>query len=162
MRGRRTPAVTAAGALFPGRPRARATLLTPNLSEAAKLLNAPLAASEAEMIAQAKALKGLGCEAVLLKGGHAGSGVASDVLYDGEVKLLSLARVASDNDHGTGCVLAAAITALLAHGVPLADAVVRAKNFVWKALNAGRTLGLGHGRGPVDVLHALRGRPLPA
>src|SRR5262249_61731232 len=55
----------------------RATLLTPNLSEAAKLLNAPLAASEAEMLAQAKALKGLGCEAVLLKWAHAGSGVAS-------------------------------------------------------------------------------------
>jgi hydroxymethylpyrimidine/phosphomethylpyrimidine kinase len=140
-----------------------ATLLTPNLAEAARLLDARAAANEAEMVAQAKALKALGCAAVLLKGGHSGASTASDVFYDGrDVTLLTLPRIATDNTHGTGCVLSAAVTALLAHGVVLGEAVGRAKTFVWEALSAAGTRGLGHGSGPIDILHAARGRPLPA
>ena len=134
-----------------------ATLITPNLPEAAWLLGASVAADEAEAVAQAKALRFLGCGAVLLKGGHADGATAVDILCDRTgIERFERPRVATPHTHGTGCTLSAAITALLAQGVALREAVGRAKTYVWEALEAGRDLGVGHGRGPVDHLYAIR------
>ena len=134
-----------------------AELITPNLAEAARLLDTEPADTEEAMIAQARALLGLGPKTVLVKGGHGGGGDAVDILVEGDrVSRWALPRVDTRHTHGTGCTLAAAITALRAEAVPLPSAVERAKHFVWQALQAGRTLGVGHGRGPVDHLFAAR------
>jgi hydroxymethylpyrimidine/phosphomethylpyrimidine kinase len=155
-----TPAAVAVlkGALLP-----LAKLITPNLPEAARLLDGAQAQSAAEMVAQAKALHELGCAAVLIKGGHGSGAEAIDILYDGsDIQLFSRPRVDTRNTHGTGCTLSAAITALLARGSELKEAVDRAKAFVWHALEHGRTQHVGQGTGPVDVLYPMRGRPLPS
>jgi hydroxymethylpyrimidine/phosphomethylpyrimidine kinase len=134
-----------------------ATLITPNLAEAAVLLDARKAESEAETRDQARALLGLGCRAVLIKGGHATGDEAIDVLADASgVETFASPRVATPHTHGTGCTLSAAIAALLAQGAALPEVVRRAKAFVWHGLQAGRTLGVGGGRGPVDHLFAIR------
>ena len=138
-----------------------ADLLTPNLAEAARLSGHYIAARTHEMILQGRALLELGCNAVVIKGGHADYGrEAVDILVDSSggsgVKYLTLPRVATANTHGTGCTFAAAITAELVRGAPLADAVASAKRFVHAALAAGADLAIGQGSGPVDHLHAVR------
>ena len=141
----------------------RATLLTPNLPEAARLLDMPEAADEAAMIDQAERLKSLGCKAVLLKGGHGTQEAAVDILIsDKGMRRLSLPRIATTNTHGTGCTLAAAAAALLAAGETLEAAVDRAKLYVWRALEAGAVMHVGHGSGPVDHLFAIRRQAPPA
>ena len=138
-----------------------AELLTPNLPEAARLLGAPLAASEAEMTAQGQALLDLGCKAVVLKGGHASGPEAVDIFMErgGETVRLVLPRVATLNTHGTGCAFSAAVAAYLAQGEPLGAAVFAAKQFVHAALEAGAKRSIGKGAGPIDHLHA--GPPNP-
>jgi hydroxymethylpyrimidine/phosphomethylpyrimidine kinase len=140
-----------------------ASLITPNLPEAAWLLGAKPAGDDAEAIEQAKALHALGCGAVLLKGGHGAGETAVDILCDGEgVEPFVRPRIDTVHTHGTGCTLSAAIAALLAQGVALREAVARAKAYVWQALEAGRALGVGQGNGPVDHLFAIRRAPPPA
>ena len=140
-----------------------ARLITPNLPEAARLLDAPVAASEADAVAQARALLELGSEAVLLKGGHASGREAVDIFCDrSHVERLARPMIDTRNTHGTGCTLSAAIAALLAQGVELRDAVERGKTYVWRALQAGSALGVGGGSGPVDHLFTLRGSSPPA
>lgn len=140
-----------------------ASLITPNLPEAAQLLGASEAANDAEAIAQAKALHALGCSAVLLKGGHAAGETAADILCDAAgIERFVRPRIDTPHTHGTGCTLSAAIAALLAQGVDLRQAVARAKDFVWQALQAGRALGVGQGSGPVDHLFAIRRTAPPA
>ena len=140
-----------------------ATLITPNLPEAARLLDTGQAASDAEIAAQAKALHALGCRAVLIKGGHGAGETAVDYLYDGvRLQRFALPRVDTRHTHGTGCTLSAAITALLALGAQLPKAVERAKSFVWEGLQAGRAGGIGLGAGPVDVLYSIRRGEPPA
>lgn len=140
-----------------------ASLLTPNLPEAARMLGAPEAATEAEAVAQARALHGLGCRAVLLKGGHGGGATAVDILCDASgVERFERPKIDTRHTHGTGCTLSAAIAALLARGVTLREAIARAKEYVWQGLVAGQSLGVGRGNGPVDHLYAIRRAPLPA
>ena len=140
-----------------------AALITPNLPEAARLLEAKQAATDAEVAAQAKALHALGCRAVLIKGGHGEGDTAADYLYDGTtLQRFARPRVDTRHTHGTGCTLSAAITALLARGAPLNEAVERAKIFVWQGLQEGRYLRIGHGSGPVDILHVIRRQTPPA
>jgi hydroxymethylpyrimidine/phosphomethylpyrimidine kinase len=140
-----------------------AALITPNLPEAARLLETKQAITDDEVAAQAKALHALGCRAVLIKGGHGEGDTAVDYLYDGAVvQRFARPRVDTRHTHGTGCTLSAAITALLERGAPLAEAVERAKTFVWQGLQEGRNLRIGHGSGPVDVLYAIRRQTLPA
>jgi hydroxymethylpyrimidine/phosphomethylpyrimidine kinase len=140
-----------------------AALITPNLPEAARLLETKQATTDDEVAEQAKALYALGCRAVLVKGGHGEGDTAVDYLYDGAtVQRFARPRVDTRHTHGTGCTLSAAITALLARGAPLAEAVERAKTFVWQGLQEGRNLRIGHGSGPVDVLYAIRRQTLPA
>lgn len=140
-----------------------ATLLTPNLPEAAILLGRGQAGSEAEIVEQAQALRALGCRAVLVKGGHGAGDTAVDILAGEQgIERLVRPRVDTPHSHGTGCTLSAAIAALLAQGVSLGESVGRAKDYVWQALQHGRTLGIGSGRGPVDHLFAVRPPRAPA
>jgi hydroxymethylpyrimidine/phosphomethylpyrimidine kinase len=140
-----------------------AFLVTPNLPEAARLLGVDEAVSEAQAVAQAQALLSFGCGAVLLKGGHGSGEEAVDILCDGAgIERFVRPKIDTPNTHGTGCTLSAAIVALLARGVGLREAVARAKHFVWLALKKGRRLHIGHGRGPVDPLFAIRKAAPPA
>ena len=133
-----------------------ADLVAPNLAEAGRLLDRPPAATLGEMRTQAMQIRGLGCGAVLLKGGHGTQDEAIDVLVTaGGTIEFSRPRVATRNTHGTGCTLAAAIAAGLAKGLALHAAVESAKDFVWRAIRSGAQLHIGSGNGPVDhlVLH---------
>lgn len=134
-----------------------ATVVTPNLREAARLLGGPVAATADEMEDQGRRLLAFGPKAVLMKGGHSEGPEAIDILVIQAGSLrFSLPRIATRNTHGTGCTLAAAIAARLAHGDTLPTAVRAAKDFVWNAIHAGRTLAVGKGDGPVDHLHGIR------
>jgi hydroxymethylpyrimidine/phosphomethylpyrimidine kinase len=139
-----------------------ATLLTPNLAEAARLLGAEPADSETAAAAQAKALFArLGCP-ILLKGGHASGSEAVDLYFAGsELVRLSRPRLDTPHSHGSGCVLSAAVAALQARGAGLQAAIAGAKAFVWQGLAAGASLGVGQGRGPVDCLFGIRRTSLP-
>jgi len=126
----------------------RASLITPNLPEAAALLDAPLAESEAAMRVQAERLLALGARAVLIKGGHIGSSSKAhmqsiDLLYDGREFIEMRAARIPGGAHGLGCALSAAIAAFLAQGMELVGAVRRAKRYVKAALGASFTLGAG-------------------
>ena len=132
-----------------------ATLITPNLAEAAALLGLPLARNEYEMAVQALKLHEAGANAVLIKGGHAEGAAAIDILFEGvEPVSFEAPRAETNNTHGTGCTLSAAIAAELAKGAPLAAAVETAKAYVTAAIFAADELDIGQGRGPVHHFHA--------
>ncbi len=138
----------------------RATVITPNLPEAAKLLGVAMAHGETEAARQLAALAKLGAKAVLLKGGHGEGPEAVDLLWiDGRITRLASPRLATRHTHGTGCTLSAAIAALLAQGLDLATAVTRAKAFVHRAIASGADLRIGRGHGPIDHLYAIRRSP---
>lgn len=127
-----------------------ALLATPNLPEAALLSGQPVATNRREVIQQAEAILKTGVGAVLIKGGHGGGAESVDLLLDGDgMQEFSMPRIDTRNDHGTGCTLASAITANLALGFPLADAIGLAKEYLQGALAAGRDLHVGQGHGPV-------------
>jgi hydroxymethylpyrimidine/phosphomethylpyrimidine kinase len=129
----------------------RATLITPNLLEAAALLGEAPAQSLSQREHQAKLLLALGPQAVLLKGGHDHGPDADDLLLsDAGLDHFSRPRVSTRNTHGTGCTLAAAITAGLAKGLALPLAVGEAKEYLQGALLAGAGRSLGSGASPVD------------
>ncbi len=131
-----------------------ATLITPNLPEAA-LLSGRSIEDAATALDAAHALVDLGARAVLLKGGHAKGDATDLLLVDGKVERLVAPRLETRAGHGTGCTLAAAITARLARGDSLAVAVRGAKRWLTEALRAAP--GLGAGVGPVDHLQPARG-----
>jgi hydroxymethylpyrimidine/phosphomethylpyrimidine kinase len=136
----------------------RARLITPNLPEAGMLLGEPPPTSEVEMEAACTRLLALGAEAVLLKGGHLGGTDSIDLLSDKrETRRFVAPRVATAHTHGTGCTLSSAIAAGLAHGLELADAVARAKDYVTAAIEAAERLRVGHGHGPVHHFYAWWG-----
>jgi hydroxymethylpyrimidine/phosphomethylpyrimidine kinase len=131
-----------------------ARIVTPNLPEAAALLEAPLAATETDMQAQAERLLALGCRAVLIKGGHHAGPESVDLLVEpSRVTRLAAVRVETRNTHGTGCTLSAAIAAGLAKGRDLGAAVAAAKDYVSAAIAAADRLQVGSGRGPVHHFH---------
>jgi hydroxymethylpyrimidine/phosphomethylpyrimidine kinase len=128
----------------------KARVFTPNLFEAATLLEVPMAQDESEMHAQAQRLLALGADAVLIKGGHGGGVESVDVLVEGDdYTRLAAPRIATKNTHGTGCTLASAIAAGLAKGLPLNEAVRKAKAYVTAAIAAADRLNVGSGRGPL-------------
>ena len=135
-----------------------ATLITPNLHEAAQLLGTSLASTVEEMESQAQRLVAGGARSALVKGGHATGDMAIDVLVAPHgISHHAAPRIETRNTHGTGCTLSAAITAELAKGETRLDtAVARAKDYLSQALDAGRTLNVGNGCGPVDHLHVFR------
>jgi hydroxymethylpyrimidine/phosphomethylpyrimidine kinase len=133
-----------------------AQVITPNIPEAGVLLHEPAAADKPAMVAQAERLVRLGAQAVLLKGGHLGGAFSADLFHDGrEATWLASPRHATRNTHGTGCTLSSAITAQLALGQPLPQAVARAKAYLTEAIAAADRLPVGHGHGPVHHFHAL-------
>lgn len=127
-----------------------ATIVTPNLPEAALLTGTSMAKTDTEIAQQAELILKAGTKAVLIKGGHGDGPESTDYLFaDGAMQALSAPRVETKNDHGTGCTLAAAITAHLAKGYELREAVELSKDYLNGALDAGRGLAVGNGRGPV-------------
>jgi hydroxymethylpyrimidine/phosphomethylpyrimidine kinase len=128
----------------------RASVITPNLFEAAALLDAPLARDEGDMQAQAQKLLALGPGAVLIKGGHGGGTESVDLLVEADgTARFAAPRVATKNTHGTGCTLSSAVAAGLAKGLSLNAAVRDAKAYVSAAIAAADRLAIGTGRGPV-------------
>ena len=133
----------------------RATIVTPNLPEAARLTGTPVAGDRVAMEAQAERLLALGPQAVLVKGGHAGGDESADFLLTADTRRwLSAPRIATENTHGTGCTLSSAIAAGLAKGNDLETAVAAAKDYLTAALAAADGLAIGQGRGPVHHFHA--------
>jgi hydroxymethylpyrimidine/phosphomethylpyrimidine kinase len=134
-----------------------ATLITPNLPEAAALLDTSEARNEQEMSEQGTALLAIGARAVLVKGGHLRSEQAVDLLVTaGGVERFAAPRIDTRNTHGTGCTLSSAIAAELAKGASLRDAVAEAKAYLTEALAHADELSIGKGRGPVDHFHKWR------
>jgi len=128
----------------------RARIITPNLLEAAALLDAPVAQSENDMRLQAQTLLALGPGAVLIKGGHGSGPESVDLLVEADsCERFAAPRLATGNTHGTGCTLSSAIAAGLAKGLPLAQAVREAKAYVSAAIAAADQLKIGSGRGPL-------------
>jgi len=130
-----------------------ATLITPNLPEAARLLDEPMATDESAIISQGRKLKRRGARAVLMKGGHRPGPLATDLLIGDEIERIESLRVYTKNVHGTGCTLSAAIAAEMAKGATLYDAVVTAKAYVTAAIDAADRLKVGKGRGPLHHFH---------
>ncbi len=124
-----------------------AALITPNLPEAEALSEMPIRTLD-DMREAACRIARMGPRAVLVKGGH-NVGDATDILFD-EAGFLELPapRIATQHTHGTGCTYSAAITAGLAQGLALRDAIHRAKRFIHQAILTAP--GLGHGCGPVN------------
>lgn len=136
----------------------RADLITPNLPEAAALLDTEIARDEAEMQAQGTRLLALGAKAVLVKGGHGEGTESVDLLVTpAGITRFPAPRLATRNTHGTGCTLSSAIAAGLAHGLPLEEAVRAAKAYISGAIAAADQLDVGHGHGPVHHFFALWG-----
>jgi hydroxymethylpyrimidine/phosphomethylpyrimidine kinase len=132
-----------------------ATVITPNLPEAAVLCGETTPRSLAAMHHTVRALHALGARAVLLKGGALDSADSPDLLFDGhDVIALPARRIVTRNTHGTGCTLSAAIAALLPR-YALPEAARRAKAYLTAALAASDRLTVGSGRGPVHHFHAL-------
>lgn len=125
----------------------RAALLMPNLPEAEALCGFPVQSVE-DMEKAGSALLGLGAQSVLIKGGHL-QGDPIDLYVDKNVRMrLPAYRIDTPHTHGTGCTYSAAVTAGLARGLDMIQAVKEAKLFVNQAIRTNP--GLGHGSGPLN------------
>jgi hydroxymethylpyrimidine/phosphomethylpyrimidine kinase len=131
-----------------------ASLVTPNLPEAASLLNESVASDETAIKGQGRRWLAIGAQAVLIKGGH-GQGIESiDYLFRGDdVIALPAPRIATGNTHGTGCSLSSAIAAGLAKGETLEVSVSNAKTWITAAIAAADRLGIGKGHCPIHHFH---------
>jgi hydroxymethylpyrimidine/phosphomethylpyrimidine kinase len=132
----------------------RASLVTPNLDEAAELAGFEVRDSEA-MREAAKRIADFGVQSVLIKGGHLASDGdavgddAVDILWHGGIfSEYRSPRLETRHTHGTGCTYSAAITACLAQGLSIPDAVGKAKKFIHEAIRTAP--GLGGGSGPLN------------
>ena len=131
-----------------------ATIITPNLPEAAALLDEPVASDAAAIERQGLRLLAMGAPAVLIKGGHGEGRESIDhLIFADRAIALPAPRVATKNTHGTGCSLSSAIAAGLAKGEPLETAVRNAKAFVSAAIANADRFAVGHGHGPVHHFH---------
>ncbi|MFC0239781.1 bifunctional hydroxymethylpyrimidine kinase/phosphomethylpyrimidine kinase [Rhodopseudomonas telluris] len=134
----------------------RARVITPNLPEAAALLDDAMAEDQGAIERQGAALLALGCEAVLIKGGHGVGPTSTDYLFSAAGPLVLMApRIATRNTHGTGCSLSSAIAAHLARGEELDLAVGHAKAWVSEAIATADRLEIGKGHGPIHHFHAF-------
>ena len=131
------------------------TLLTPNIPEAEVLSGKKIVCID-DMPCVARRILDYGCRGVLIKGGHLEGLTKQDYLLykdaEGNLKerLFSYDTIHTPNTHGTGCTLSSAITAFLARGYELEDAVVRGREYLHRALISGRDVMLGGGHGPVN------------
>ena len=131
-----------------------ATLITPNLPEMEALTGLPLSTYK-EKEKAARCLMNSGAKAILLKGGHEEGDVKTDILFSNSATGIQSAMftsetVATRNIHGTGCTLSSAITAFLARGLALEEAIVEAKKYISNAIQSGANIAIGHGFGPVN------------
>ena len=134
----------------------RSSIITPNVPEA-EILTGMTIKDVADMEAAARKIVEMGARAAIVKGGHAEK--ATDVLFDGnEVHYLSGERVKVENTHGTGCTFASALTAQLAAGRPLYEALTLAKTYVVKAME--KAYPVGKGRVPLDHFYRMKIEPL--
>ena len=134
----------------------RATLLTPNLPEAARLLDAEPAETVAAMAEQGRALLARGPKAVLMKGGHGTGETLTDLLITPHYQVeLTAPRRETRNTHGTGCTLSSAIAAGLATGLDTEHAVRMGHAYLQKAIAAADDLDIGSGHGPVHHFTGL-------
>ncbi len=137
-----------------------ATLVTPNLPEAAALLGSAPAMTEVAIDEQADRLQALGAANILIKGGHGAGETSTDLLLScGVRQRFSAPRHPTRNTHGTGCTLSSAIAANLARGLALPEAVAQAKSYITAAIAASDTVPVGHGHGPVHHFHQWWDRP---
>jgi hydroxymethylpyrimidine/phosphomethylpyrimidine kinase len=121
-----------------------AAVVTPNLAEAEVLTGRPVTTMDGMRNAAAQIMD-MGARSVVIKGGHL-EGDAADLFIDGSGEMiLSQRRIDSSNTHGTGCTFSAAITAGLANGLTIAEAVKEAKSFISDAIRFAVPLGVGHG-----------------
>lgn len=130
-----------------------ATVITPNLTEASRMLGKKVFSRE-DMYEAADCFVAMGLKAVLIKGGHGEEAFSTDLLFWKEGENLhkreySARRFHTPNTHGTGCSLASAIACFLARGLGLADAVEEAKTYISKAIEAGQFYKIGSGHGPI-------------
>jgi hydroxymethylpyrimidine/phosphomethylpyrimidine kinase len=131
-----------------------ASVITPNLPEAAALLDEPIAQDGAAIESQGQRLRALGCAAVLIKGGHGKTPESTDYLCTSSGTItLAAKRIATKNTHGTGCSLSSAIAAGLAKGEDMETAVRNAKAWLTAAIAAADRFSVGHGHGPVHHFH---------
>ena len=134
----------------------KASLITPNLPEAADLLGVKEAVDRESMLDQAKVLLRLGPGAVLLKGGHLATNESPDLLALGDRYIwYDSERIETVNTHGTGCSLSSALASFMGQGLEAPEAVSEAKDFIRGAINAANRLNVGKGRGPVHHFWAL-------
>lgn len=131
-----------------------AMLITPNLPEMEALTDLPLSTYE-EKEKAAKHLMEYGAKAILLKGGHEEGEIKTDILFSPsdngiQSSLFSSDSIPTRNIHGTGCTLSSAITAYLAKGLSLEEAIAAAKKYISEAIHAGADIEIGHGFGPVN------------
>ncbi len=125
----------------------KAYLVTPNVQEAALIVGRELTSVTALKEA-ARLIADMGPKAVLVKGGHLGDEATDVLYYNRNIDVLPAARIRSQHTHGTGCTYSAAITALLAKGVELTEAVHTAKRYITHAIET--SPGLGQGCGPIN------------
>ena len=131
-----------------------ATCITPNLHESAHILGTDMAKTIDDMKNQAEKIMQLGCDAVLVKGGHFSGQEATDVLLTADgFELYSAPRFDTKNTHGTGCSLSSAMTAHLARGYDLQKSVSYSKTWLTDAIKNADRLSIGHGYGPVHHFH---------
>lgn len=129
-----------------------ADMLTPNIPEAEEIAKMKIK-TQADMEQAARVIHGMGCRAVLVKGGHS-EGDATDVLFDGaDFSYFTAPRIDTKNTHGTGCTYSSAIASNLALGYPVQEAVCRAKKYVTTAIE--HALELGKGNGPTHHFYEL-------
>jgi hydroxymethylpyrimidine/phosphomethylpyrimidine kinase len=134
-----------------------ASLLTPNMPEAARLLGKTQAENPMEMAFQGSDLLAMGPKAILMKGGHGDEDICTDLLIGASAEPLSFVaqRIDTKNTHGTGCTLSSSIAACLAQGLELEDAVGRAHRYLQGAIRSSDQLSVGSGHGPVHHFHNL-------
>ncbi|WP_211251118.1 bifunctional hydroxymethylpyrimidine kinase/phosphomethylpyrimidine kinase [Stenoxybacter acetivorans] len=129
-----------------------ADVLTPNIPEAEKISGISINHQQ-DMEQAARIIQQMGAKTVLVKGGHK-IGDAIDVLYDGKsFYYFSSARINTKNTHGTGCTYSSAIAANLANGLPILQAITRAKSYITTAIE--HALNLGKGNGPTNHFYDL-------
>ncbi|SFW69306.1 bifunctional hydroxymethylpyrimidine kinase/phosphomethylpyrimidine kinase [Chitinophaga sancti] len=131
------------------------SLVTPNLDEAAILANIPLH-NLSDMHKAADIILQTGCNAVLVKGGHLAGRELFDVYKDQQnnVQIISSQYIDTENTHGTGCTLSAAIAAYLARGEKLGTAIDKASQYIHTAIAAGQHVQTGKGHGPLNHFFA--------
>ena len=134
-----------------------ATIITPNLFEAEKIIESPI--TDTAAMKEAATIIGEQFKInVLVKGGHLDTPKASDILYMPETRYYQwfhAERIDTKNTHGTGCTLSSAIASFLAQQYTLPEAIQAAKSYLTNAIQAGSSLIIGKGRGPVDHFYAL-------